>query len=263
MDIMQIVGTTGGPWIRISSAPGQRRMRLFCLPCAGGGAGMYRGWRRLLPADVELGLVHLPGREARIAEAAPRAMEDLVPPLADALEPYLDAPFGLFGHSMGALVAFEVARELRRRGAPEPAAILASAHRAPHRPYPRPPIHGLPDAEFLRRLARLGGIPAEILAHQEILDLLLPAMRADVTLCETYRFEPGERLSCPIVVYGGESDVDVTPEDLAGWREATTGPVSIHKFPGDHFYLNADPRALLERVARDLAPRAAAPWLRA
>lgn len=236
-------------WVAYASAPARPRLRVFVFPHAGSGAAVYRAWAGSLQPTVQLALVQLPGREARFAEPSFTRMRDLVDALVPALVPHLDVPFAFFGHSMGAHVAFEAARALRADGH-EPAHLVASGNRAPHLPFPRPRIHQLPDERILAEFQRLGGTPPEVLTDRQFMALLLPILRADLELCETYAFEPGTPLACPITVFGGERDPDVPPASLDAWRECTTGPFARRLFDGGHFFLQ-EQRAVFLAALRD------------
>ena len=243
------------PWIAYRSERPGARVRLYCFPFAGGGASSYRGWQAALPDEIEVWPVQPPGREARIQEPAFTAVEPLVEALAGALEddPGGGRPFALFGHSMGSLIAYELARALARQGRPGPAHLFVSAHRAPQQPPPEDPIHGLPEPEFRDRLRRLNGTPEEVLEHPELMELLGPLLRADFALNENYRHGDGRPLACPVTAFGGAGDPDVSPEDLRRWAERTTGPFRLHLFPGDHFFLHHGPGlALRDRLAAEL-----------
>lgn len=238
-----------------SKAPA--RARLVVFPHAGSGAGAYRGWRALLPADVELGLVHLPGREARLSEpplTSVHAMADIV---ADALvrEP-ARIPLALFGHSLGAHVAFETAR----RPGVKPDRLLVSGNRGPSLPFPRAPIHHLDDARILEEFERLGGTPPEILQHAELMALLRPILRADLQAAETYAYVQGSPLACPITAYGGADDPNVPTGSLDAWRHETTGPFRMRVLPGGHFSIFQDARdAFHADLAAELRALARAP----
>jgi len=193
-----------------------------------------------------------------------RCLADLVPALAEGLAPLLDRPFALFGHSMGAVVAFEVARELRRRGAPEPVLLAVSGRQAPRRLDPEPPFCHLPDAEFLEELQRrYDGIPPEVLAEKELLQLLLPALRADVEALEGYVYAADAPLACRISCFGGEGDRHVTAVDLEAWRDETSGRVTVRTFRGGHFFVDSARGEVLSALAQDLAPWTAAGSVRA
>jgi len=163
--------------------------------------------------------------------------------------PLLDKPFALFGHSMGAIVAFEVARQVRRLRGLEPAHLFVSGRRAPQVPSKEPHTYDLPDAEFTEELRRLNGTPPEVLDHPELMQLMLKIIRADFTLTQTYAYTPEPRLTCPMSVFGGLEDTDVRREDLAAWCEQTTGNCSLRMFAGDHFFLQAA-EASLHRIIR-------------
>lgn len=226
--------------------------RLFCLPFAGGGASVFRGWGQSLP-QVELCPIQLPGRENRLSEPSFTAMGDLVERLADEILPFTDKPFALFGHSMGALVSFELTRALRRRGAPMPSTLFLSAVRAAHLPLRREPLHGLDDAAFLAAVQRFGGTPGDVFQHQELVELILPTLRADLTVCDGYRFEPDAPLDCPFVLYAGRQDREATPTDIEPWGEHTTRGARLRIFPGDHFFLRSDRDLLMRAMASALA----------
>lgn len=226
------------PWFPLRSAHPNPRLRLFCLPHAGGGALSYRPWGPAFPPDVEVVAVQPPGREGRLFEAGFERMELLVRAVADALRPLLDRPYILFGHSMGALTAYELTRLLRREGQPAPAHLVVSGCVAPHLPSRRRAIHGLPDAEFKEELRKLNGTPQEVLENQELLSLLMPPLRRDFTVVETYVHAPEPALDVPLSAFGGDQDPNVLPEDLEGWAAHTTAAFQMQIFPGDHFYLH-------------------------
>jgi surfactin synthase thioesterase subunit len=233
----------------------QPRLRLFCFPYAGGGASVFHGWRGQLPHDVEVCAIQLPGRESRMPETPYDSLPDLVPPLSAAIEPLLDRPYLTFGHSLGALVSFELARYLRRAGAPAPDHMFVSASAAPQVGRDDEVIHRLPDDEFLAAVERLNGIAPEILALPDLLELLLPLLRADCTVSEVYRYLPEPPLSCPMTAFHGVADPSVRRDDMAAWAGQTTGPFRLREMPGDHFYLRAERGRLLADITSVLAER--------
>ena len=245
--------TESGPWINYRRPNPAARLRLFCFPYAGGGASLYRPWADELPANVEVCPVQLPGRERRLSEPAYSRLDPLVEVLAEELHPLLDLPFAFFGHSMGALIAFELARELRRTGRPQPVHLFVSGRRAPHIPESGRPTHLLPDSEFLEEIRRMNGTPPELLESPEVVALLLPILRTDLALCETYVHYPERPLDCPVSVFGGYDDPEAPHEDLPPWREATTRECRVHMFPGDHFFLHAESAAFVRCLSEDLA----------
>ncbi len=238
--------------------PGDRtlhsHLRLFCFPYAGAGATIFRPWAADLSPDIELCPVQLPGRETRLAEPAITRLAPLVQALAQHLRPHLDRPFAFFGHSLGALISFELTRELRRQKAPVPIHLFISGCRAPQFPDPDRPIHRLPEPQFLAALQRLNGTPADLLHHPDLMSRFLPALRADFALLETYVYPADQRLECPITVFGGTQDPKASPEDLAGWRDQTQGAFNLQLFPGDHFFLHENRPALLSAIAHPLIP---------
>ncbi|WP_158280107.1 thioesterase II family protein [Azospirillum sp. TSH100] len=224
------------------------KLRMFCFPYAGGGATVFNGWETALPPEVEVLPLHLPGRERRFSEAAFDNAHEMAPPLMAALSPLLDVPFVFFGHSMGALIAYELALRLSMHGL-EPAMLMVSASRAPHLPPPRNPLHVLARPEFRAMLSRMGGTPPEILDNPEFLDLIEPFLRADFKLAETYRPRRAPSLSCAVRTYGGTLDEDAPAADLEAWQEVSTGAFSRRMFAGDHFYLKAERAPLLADIA--------------
>jgi len=232
---------------------GVPRLRLFCFPYAGGGARTFRDWADKLAPDLEVCAVQLPGRERRRSEPALRRTGEAVQILSDVLRPHLDLPFVLFGHSMGAVLAYEVARDLAARAGQEPRGLIVSGRRAPQLPSRRRNLHGLPRDEVIAEVKALNGTPAEVFEHPDLVDLILPTLRSDFELVETYVQPPGPVLSCPVIAASGREDREVSPHELAGWRSVTTGPFRTMLFEGDHFYLNDARTGFMEAVRRELA----------
>lgn len=226
-----------GAWWVLPRANPAARLRLFCFPYAGGGASMFRDWPGELPGDVEVWCAALPGRGARLREAPVNSITRLLPPLADAMLPYLDRPFALFGHSMGALIAFELARHLRREQAPSPSHLFVSGRRAPQLGRISQAVHELPRQELIRELRRLNGTPEAVLRSEELLTALLPTLRADLAACEQYVCRSDLPLAVAISAYGGSADPDVAREDLEAWGAQTSCGCSTQQFAGDHFFL--------------------------
>ncbi|MEO8597261.1 MAG: thioesterase domain-containing protein [Candidatus Solibacter sp.] len=221
--------------------------RLFCFPHAGGGTGQsprIAGWTAVP--------VRLPGRESRLAEAPFERMAPLVAALADNLSSYLDRPYAFFGHSMGGAVAFELARELRRRQRPLPQMLIASGARAPQFRRHHVPPEPTSREGLIQGLRRLGGVPQEVLDDMTLLRAILPALEADVTLYRNYVYAEDEALPIPIRAYGGREDLNVTRAHLEAWAEQTTASFAVRQFPGGHFYLNAASAALADALTGDL-----------
>jgi medium-chain acyl-[acyl-carrier-protein] hydrolase len=228
-------------------------MRMFCFPRAGGGPVLFRGWAEAAHPAIEVVLIQPPGREGRLREAPAPSMEALVDPIATALGESLDRPYALYGHSLGAKVAFETARELRRRGLPEPIHFFAAASSAPSVPWVHPVLHRLNDLNFLQEInRRYGGVPAEVLADRELCALLVPALRADLRIVETYRYASEALLGCPITCFCGSEDFMTPYEEAAEWRKETSAAFRIQMFGGGHFFPAQERTAILESIAADL-----------
>lgn len=227
----------------------QAKLRLFCFPYAGGGTATYRSWPAGLPDSIELCLIQLPGREYRLREPLYSHPPDLIQALGEALSPFVDKPYALLGHSMGALLAFESARLFRREGLPLPLHLIVSGSKAPQ-------IHrigrtyDLPDEEFLKDLQSLNGTPREVLDHPELMAMVLPMLRADFQIVQTYAYTPEPPLDCPISAFGGLKDTEVSREELNAWREQTVASFSIRMLEGDHFFLRSAQAVLLQMISR-------------
>ena len=234
------------------SYSGSVDLRLFCFPYAGGSALIYRDWAKHLPSAFQVLSVELPGRGSRLAERPLVNLPALVDALADVMNPLLDLPYAFFGHSMGALIAFELARTLRREKGNEPRILFASGRRAPQNLDVSPVTYSLPRDELIMELQRLEGTPREVLEHTELIDLMLPAIRADFQVTQTYKYEEEPALGCPITVFGGLGDREETRRLLGDWKHQTTSRFSLHMLPGDHFFLNSSQAPLLQLLAREL-----------
>lgn len=240
-------------WICYHQPNPRARLRLFCFPYAGGSASIFRLFAEQLPVEIEVCPVQLPGRESRFMEKPFSHIEQLIIELHAALLPYLDMPYAFFGHSMGALVSFELARSLRRENhVTGPLHLIASAHRAPHIPNTSPLIYQLPETQFLEELRRVNGTPEEVLQNRELLQLLLPLLRADFELCETYTYKQEQPLNCSISAFGGLQDQEITYESMQAWNIHTSKSFIIRFFAGDHFFLNGNQTDLLTAISQDL-----------
>ena len=252
------LGNAAG-YLRFSEVPSKSRaepsLRLFCFPSAGGGPSMFREWAGELPGAIQVCAIQLPGREARWMEPPLTRLATVVEVLVESLRPHLVGPFAFFGHSMGALVAFEVARQLRRQNQPGLRHLFVSGARAPQRPDPFPRIHHLPEAVFVEELRRLEGTPTEVLENAELMRLVVPTLRADLAICETYTHSTEPPLDCPISAYGGAHDRRVSFEDIVAWRVQTRNSFRVRMFPGNHFFLFRARRLLLRTLCQDLSPR--------
>jgi medium-chain acyl-[acyl-carrier-protein] hydrolase len=240
------------PWLPFARPDPAARLRLFCLPFAGGGATMFRSWQDDLPLSIQVCPVQPPGRETRFREPAYSRMAPLVEALADTLHPHLGRPFAFFGHSLGALAAFELTRALRRRGDPSPERLIVSGHSAPHLPLRRKSMHALPEDEFRAELRRLNGTPAAVLDNDELMRALTPTLRADMAVAETYAPADEPPLDCPILAVGGAKDAIAPPPDLDAWRRYTRAAFELRLLPGDHFFLQSHRPLLLPLLTRYL-----------
>lgn len=229
-------------------------LRLVCFPFAGGGAASYRLWPQYLPSSIDVIAVHPAGRAHRLREPPLRRVEAMAAAYLGDLEPLLDRPVALFGHSLGAIIAAECARVLQAAGR-QPVHLFVSS-RPVLREEESQKIHLLPDREFIAAMnRRYQGIPAEILKHPDVLELLLPALRADVEALETFRRKPeAPKLTCPTTVFGGALDRAVSMADLQSLRDEVAGQWSIRMFPGDHFYIEPQRENLLAEIHAALAP---------
>jgi medium-chain acyl-[acyl-carrier-protein] hydrolase len=231
------------------------KLRLFCFPYAGAAATVYRLWPADLPADVEVCAIQLPGRGNRLAEAPLTSMPALVDALVPALLPHLDLPFAFFGHSMGAVVAYEVAHALAAGSDPMPWQLFLSGRRPPRIPGAETQLHLLDDEAFVVEInRRYGGIPREVLQEPEILALLLPCLRADIRAMETHRPPARGPLAIPISVFGGADDRLAPRHQLDAWRAETSRAFQVTTFAGGHFYLERQRQPLLAELAASLAP---------
>lgn len=234
-------------WLPHRKRQAKASVNLLCFPYAGGGASAYRDWQVAWPERIEVCSLELPGRETRFSEALRSDFQALAVEIAALIEPLWERPLAFFGHSMGAQLAYETARVARATGH-EPRVLCVSGARAPSVPRRTPPLHTLPEAEFVAQLSELGGTPSEVLAEPELLELIVPILRADCGLVERYVWQPGPELACPILALGGSDDDHVTREDLAAWRTHTTGTYREHVLAGNHFFLHSQRKEVLALV---------------
>ncbi len=216
------------------------KIRLFCFPYAGGAASIFYSWAEQIGPDIEVLPVQLPGRENRIYETPLKNMEEIIFALLSDMLPYLDMPFAFFGHSMGSLLCFEIIRKLRKNyDYVRPKLLVVSAHRAPQIDYDEKHIAHLPGEIFWKEMyERYHAIPKEVFENQEMMNLLLPALQADMTIEENYCYSHEPPLQIPIVVFAGQDDATISQENLEAWYSQTNiTNRQIYTFPGDHFFL--------------------------
>ena len=239
------------PWFPYYKPNPKANFRLFCFPYAGGGASTFQRWN--LPETLELCPVQLPGHETRLMERLLTRMDELSAALVDALSPYLDIPFAFFGHSLGAIVSYEVAQRLRAEADLQPWHLFVSARRAPQIALRREISHQLPNEAFRSRLRHLKGTREEVLENAELMELMLPALRADFELDETYQRGAGYLpLDCPVTAFGGLEDDEVPKGDLEAWRETTLNRFQLKMFPGGHFFIHSQGESLLTSITEAL-----------
>jgi len=231
-------------------------LRIICFPYAGGSASIFRKWLGFFPESVEVCALQLPGRGTRLGEPCFSEITLMAAAALDGLLPLIDRPFVFFGHSMGALLAFECGRLLAQHNGVKPEHLFVSGSSAPQLKNQKRETHSsLPEQEFIEYLKTLNGTPPQVLQNPELLRLLLPVLRADFAACETYRYVPGPAIGCPIAAFGGIRDVDVPRDLLEGWREhAPEGAFSLSLLPGDHFFIHQSETILINRLLHVLAP---------
>jgi surfactin synthase thioesterase subunit len=240
------------PWIQRLAPRNNPKLRLICFPQAGRGSSMFRAWSKDLPETVEVCAVAAPGREGRYREPSITSMSALVTKLVDGLAPAMNERYAFFGHSLGALVAFALTRELRRQGKALPAHLCVAGRRAPQWP-PSSPIYQLGDREFLANLTnRYGALPAEVVADPEVLSLFLSPLRGDMTILDTYSYDAEPPLPVPLSAYGSTRDATLTPAMLEAWKQQTSHGFRSRMFDGDHFFPDALRPQLLAAIRGDL-----------
>jgi medium-chain acyl-[acyl-carrier-protein] hydrolase len=238
-------------WLFVAHTPIDVRFRLICFPPAGFGPVVFRSWSNEVPEGVEVCAIQLPGRTPRLAEPAIKSIPLLVDTISEAIAQLPERPFALFGHSMGAVLASEVARSLMERCLPLPKHLIVSARRPPHLPDPRSPIGDLPDDDFVAEInSRYRGIPSAILANPDVLALLLPGLRADIIALESFRPESRPPFPVPISAFGGDRDPMTPIAHLEEWKSETLGDFATRIFPGGHFYLDSQRKAVLAEICR-------------
>ncbi len=229
----------------------QSRLRLFCFPYAGGTAAVFRSWAQYLPSEIELCAVQYAGRGSRLAEPLGEDVMAVLNGVYQDLQPFLKKPFAFFGHSMGALVSYEFARRLQQEEQPGPFQVFVSGCSAPHVRELKS-TYNLPEPEFIAELRHLQGTPEEVLDNAELMQLMMPIIRADFKVSQTYEYVPGPPLECPIRAFGGLKDETVPREEVEAWSEHTRGSFRAQMLPGDHFFVNTSQSLLTRIIAQEL-----------
>ncbi|MEV6410724.1 alpha/beta fold hydrolase [Kribbella sp. NPDC051718] len=243
--------TSDSPWFQSpTETTDQPRLRLFCFPHGGAGASVFRGWQKAAGPEIEVVPVQLPGRERRHTEPCITSITEishqLVQPTIDFAG---DVPYVFLGHSMGALIAYELCHQLRQVANP-PALLAVTGAAAAHLPRRRPDVSRLPDQELRTHITTLNGTPAELLADKSWMDVLLPVMRADFGACETYRHVSRPPLDLPLIAFGGTDDPLATADEVERWGDLSTGRTVIRLLDGDHFFLFQHVEEIVETVFR-------------
>ncbi len=236
------------PWIANPSATKDVAMRLFCLPYAGGSASIFYSWSTRFSAPIQLCPIELPGRGSRLKEPLRTSLDDIVEELAVAVRPYLDLPYAVLGHSMGATIAIRLALRLEQLGSAVPQRLFLMGCRPPHLPRPKPWLHQLDDSELADRLRSFGGTPEPVLRHPELMSLLVPILRADFQLIETASLPTIQPVASPISAAAGEHDDEVSREDMELWQNYTRSGFLLRSYPGNHFF----PWTCTDQVIRDM-----------
>jgi len=247
-----MISDSTSSWVKFPRSSSEAHLLLFCFPFAGGSARIFDTWQNAFPETIAVCPIQYPGRGNRLREQPFVRMQPLVAAIAEELIPFLDRPFAFFGHSMGAMISFELARRLRKKHNQLPVHLFLSGCRALQFPDSSTVTYDLPDPEFIEELRSLNGTPPEVLEHPELMQLLLPTLHADFGVVQTYAYVSEPPLSCAMSIYGGLADPILPREDLEGWREQTTGMFSLRMFPGDHFFLLTASQMLLDTMNQEL-----------
>lgn len=246
------------PWLVNLRPVTDPSLRLFCLPHAGGGVPAFRSWLKHLPPGIELWAVQLPGRGARLKESPYSRVENLVQDLMPAMTPFLDRNYAIFGHSLGAVVGFELARRFQREALSLPRRLFVAACRAPQVEAAEKPLHGLSDEVIQAELRKLNGTPDEVFEHSDLLRLVMPAIRGDLEAYETYTYQAGEALPSGITAFAGDHDGRFQLHEVQAWEQVAGGDFSFHVVKGDHFFIqNAEDdffRIFLEEIEKITNP---------
>jgi medium-chain acyl-[acyl-carrier-protein] hydrolase len=238
-------------WIVIQNSAASPRIRLLCFPHGGGSATSFNAWREKLPGDIEVRALQLPGRGRRLSEPPQTNISHIVETLSKTLQTFGEVPIAVFGHSLGAWIAFEFARQLQSKTIPL-LHLFVSGQSAPQLPDLEAPVRNLSDREFISEVRRrYDGLPEEVLRDGETMTLFLPALRADFAMKETYRYIDGPLLECPISCFGGREDETVSIEELAAWRDRTRA-FNLRMFPGGHFFIDSSRESVLKCVTAEL-----------
>jgi len=237
-------------WCRVLPSSAACTVRLFCIPYAGGGANVFADWHKALPDYVEVCLITLPGREERLRELPYTRMPLMIKALWRGIHELLDMPCVFFGHSMGALIAFELAHYAQQKEIDVPSHLVVGGHRAPHLPSREGPMHALSEESFIDKLREYSGTPELLLTHPDFQKIYMPLLRADFAVCETYQYQSRGALNCPITVLSGNADPDTNAFEVASWKDHTVSTLKQKEFKGNHFFIHDSHKQVLSSVEK-------------
>ena len=240
-------------WFTTFSPVDNPQLVLLCFHYAGGSSNLFRSWQASLPSSVQVVGVEFPGHGKRLSEPRVNDLQTLVQQIAVELSHTMDKPYAFFGHSMGALLGFELVRFAAYHALSRPRHLFVSAHKAPHLPREQEPLHILPEPEFVSRLAELNGTPPAVLENPELRELFLPIIRSDFQICETYDYVPALPLDCPLTIFGGRDDEEVDADSLKAWEQHSSQPADLYLCEGDHFFIHHAEETLLPILSQKLA----------
>lgn len=241
-------------WLSFPKPNPDARLRLFCFPYAGGGAHIYFPWQKQLSPWIEVCAIQLPGRGVRFSDKPYSNHQHIVSEVLDSMTEYMDKPFAVFGHSMGALLAYELIQEIQSKGLPQAEHLFVSGRRAMHVDTKIRPIYDLPETELISELRKLNGTPVEVLENKELMSLVLPVIRADFKLCDTYSHsEHHNKLEVNITAFEGDNDHKAQGSNVSAWQELTSGYFESKKLSGDHFFIHSNEKHLLQMLDEELS----------
>ncbi len=240
-------------WLLHHPAP-SHKLRLFCFAYAGGSAVIFRSWQAVLGPKIEVCAIQLPGRGTRMMEPLYNDMQELVPVIAKVIASQNNMPFAFFGHSLGALLSFEVARYCQLQHLPQPVHLIASGSSAPQNRTRSKNLHLMSNEELIKELGKFNGTPPEVLAHRELMEMACPMIRADFSLVENWQYRPMPLLSLPLTVFSGWEDDRVNEDQVNDWKKETTGAFNVKWFEGGHFFINTEAREVQTAVLAQLRP---------
>jgi medium-chain acyl-[acyl-carrier-protein] hydrolase len=239
-------------WFPYNSKLIDKGLRLYCFSYAGGSAGVYKSWINNIHG-INVYPVQLPGREQRTGESLLKSVNEIIDSIINSIYPFIEeTSFAFFGHSMGALIAFELTRELMKRNLNLPVHLFVSGANAPHLPSRSPIMYNLPDKEFIQELKNYNGTVPEIFENEEFIDFLMPLLRADFSVVDLYEYKDGLHFTVPITALGGTKDPYVNEEELSAWKRYTTGPFSQIMYEGDHFFISTKEMLITKKIAEYL-----------